>query len=241
MDVSTQEVSACIAVAAGALVLGSVFYKKFIAPNNFACNIQCDCGKVKLQIHVPFSSRFVPQTNCYCCCEDCVGFAKHVATKNDPPGQNFLENGFDAVHMVQFYTADVRLEQGGENIQLAEIQKGAPCYRYYAKCCNTPLCLTLRTSWMPICVVYRRLLKEAGKVYDPPKMVLFSDKLEESAKAKVPGNVKQYNGLPAAFLLPAICRLLWGLMAFKSSSNYLGNHVSSSPIECVREESKKDS
>ena len=135
MDPSWEEVLGVTAVGAAGYLLLRGIYTAYLSPKDFRARIQCACGNFVADLHVPFGSRIVTPTNCYCCCEDCVGFAEYVAAKKKPvPGQNMvISEKFPAVHMVQFYQCDVTVLEGMEQLQACRLHKTAQCYRYYTK------------------------------------------------------------------------------------------------------------
>mmetsp|Transcript_12607 Transcript_12607/g.15649 ORF Transcript_12607/g.15649 Transcript_12607/m.15649 type:complete len:239 (+) Transcript_12607:237-953(+) len=237
MDVSDLYDAVAITVAAStSYLLARVLYQKFIVPNDFRCKIQCNCGSVLADIHVPFTSRIVRQTNCLCCCDDCIGFAKYIAQKSNPRGQNMLEStDFEAVQMVQFYKSDVTLLEGLQNIKAVQMYKGAPCYRYYAKCCNTPLCLVPTASWAPIIVIYRKLLEKPGIVYDKPDYVLFTSFLPIGGEKHIPSHASVSENLSKSFFVRVLARIFCGVLSFKNSPSPLDG-VDHDKLEYVEKE-----
>ncbi|MCL6284760.1 DUF6151 family protein [Ruegeria sp. 2012CJ41-6] len=91
----------------------------------------CACGKLRGVVR-GVSPRNGARVDCYC--KDCQAFARHLGADHI-----LDENGGTAIY--QTLPARLELTKGVENLACLRLTpKGT--YRWYAKCCNTPLANT---------------------------------------------------------------------------------------------------
>jgi len=93
--------------------------------------IQCRCGQLQGELSAGNTMRFV------CYCRDCQAFAHalgHPAQVLDARG------GTDIIATVQ---QNLHFTQGAQSLACLSLS-GRGIYRWYASCCNTPICNTAR-------------------------------------------------------------------------------------------------
>ena len=90
--------------------------------------LRCRCGEVYGSV-TNISPRTVNRVVCYC--DDCQAFAHHLSRAD-------LLDAHGGTDIVQVAPASLRLPQGQHNIAGLRLTPNG-LFRWYAKCCNTPL------------------------------------------------------------------------------------------------------
>ena len=233
--VGTLELLSGLAVVAATGLSYFILFRRSADPDadkTYDLTLKCKCGKVKADIVVPPSSRYSKQTNLYCCCNDCVGFAKYVQSKRDDKSSEVLEKEFTSVHMVQFYKSDLKFTQGLDLIVPCKLRKGTHVYRYYSSCCNTPLLLQAVPQFFPYVVIYSNLLEPAN-IYERSNMVLFGSRLP--ADETIPEGMEVFPTIPLSFFRRVFGRIIYGRWYGKGNPNCL-SELDHTKLEIVHEE-----
>ena len=226
------EVMTGLAVVAATGLSYFILFRKSSDPDSaetYRLKLRCKCGKVEGDLVVHPSSRYSKQTNLYCCCHDCVGFAKHVQAKRDDKSSEVIESAFTSVHMVQFYKSDLNITKGLDLMVPCQTKKGSFIYRYYSSCCNTPLLLQPVSQFFPYVVIYSQLL-EPSDVYGKSNLVVFASRLPDNEK--IPDGMDIHPGLPFSFFRRVLGRLIYGRWYGKTSPNCLDG-IDHSKLEYV--------
>ena len=99
-------------------------------------SLACACGSFQAVIR-DASARTGNHAICYCV--DCQAFARHLGQ-----GARILDaSGGTQIYQAQPY--QVSIETGAENLAVLQLAKKG-LYRWYASCCNTPLCNTMGSA-----------------------------------------------------------------------------------------------
>lgn len=100
-------------------------------------NIQCHCGKVKGIIDSPSALRLV------CYCKDCRGYYNTLNTlaakMNLPEPTPAKLDAFGGADFTQIYPSEIKILEGGDQLETRKIRKKSPIHRTFANCCYTPL------------------------------------------------------------------------------------------------------
>lgn len=107
-------------------------------------NLGCQCGKVKgiaKNVTASSSNRVV------CYCDDCQAFANEIGA-----GDRVL-NEFGGTEVFQLAPARVQLTQGQDHIACLHLTE-KKTFRWYAACCNTPICNTVKPSFPMIGLIH---------------------------------------------------------------------------------------
>ena len=231
-DTLSIGVTTGLAVVAATGLSYFVLFRKSRDPDSeetYKVKLRCKCGKVEGDLVVPPSSRYAKQTNLYCCCHDCVGFAKHVRAKRDDKSSEVIESTFTSVQMVQFYKSDLNITKGLDLMVPCQVKKGSHIYRYYSSCCNTPLLLQPVSHFFPNIGVYGKLL-EPNDIYGKSNLVVFASRLPSTEH--IPEGMDVCPGIPFSFLLKVFGRIFCGRWYGKASPNCLDG-IDHSKLEYV--------
>ena len=102
---------------------------------NIQAELRCRCGEVRAVVRNP-SPKTVNRVICYC--DDCQAFAHRL-------GRSDLLDVHGGTDVVQVAPASLTFVQGHDKIEAVRLSpKGL--YRWYARCCNTPVGNTLTPS-----------------------------------------------------------------------------------------------
>ena len=106
--------------------------------------LQCACGKVRgktANLNPTSGTRLV------CCCRDCQSFAQYLQQ------QKTVLDQYGGTDIWQMPVSQLKITQGNEQIACVRLSaKGM--YRWYAKCCNTPIGNTLGSAGAFIGVIH---------------------------------------------------------------------------------------
>lgn len=101
--------------------------------------IACECGS--LSAHAEFyQSESNNRIVCYC--DDCQSYARHLGNAD-----NVLDNN-GGTDIIQLSPAHFKLATGQEHLSVLRLSPHG-LLRWYASCCNTPLCNTPANLGMP--------------------------------------------------------------------------------------------
>jgi hypothetical protein len=121
--------------------------------------LSCACGQVKGKT-ADVSAKSGTRINC--CCTDCQKFATYLEKEEQVLDQ------YGATDIFQIPMAHLLITQGHEHLACVRLsQKGL--YRWYAKCCNTPIGNTLNAKMPFVGIIHSfiddetDLLKELGE------------------------------------------------------------------------------
>lgn len=104
---------------------------------NEITELQCACGELQLELHGADAQN---GTHAICYCTDCQAFARSLGKADWLDEQG----GTD---LFQSQPHRVRITSGAERLGVLQLNKKG-LYRWYATCCDTPLCNTLGTPKM---------------------------------------------------------------------------------------------
>ena len=91
--------------------------------------LKCSCGNVQGKTEIVNSDS---GTRIVCCCDDCQQFAEHLGQ------QDTVLDQYGGTDIFQMPISHLKISTGNENIACVRLSsKGL--YRWYAKCCNTPI------------------------------------------------------------------------------------------------------
>lgn len=96
----------------------------------------CDCGKLRIRLAPVEGSR------CICYCRDCQAFLGHL-------GRSDLADAAGGTDLFQTTPDRVSIETGGEHLANLRLTDKGPL-RWYATCCNTPVCNTGASRALPL-------------------------------------------------------------------------------------------
>jgi len=137
--------------------------------------IQCECGKFRAEL-TQFPQNTPGRLMCYC--DDCQAFLSYIKRSD-------LLDASGGTEVIPAYTADIKIIAGKEVVQCVRLHfKGM--YRFFAKCCNTPITNTDPTR--PWAGIHRRMYT----VKDPTRL----DRELGPVKASIMG--KYAKGTPPA-------------------------------------------
>lgn len=136
----------------------------------------CDCGAVSGTV-----KEVAPARVCHliCYCADCRAFARHLgqASKLEPGGGSAL---------VQVAPSSIEIAQGVEHIACLRMSdKGL--YRWYARCCKTPIANTVGSPNIPLAGMWRHSF-DSVEAFGPVTTLGFT-------KMGLPGGPKRDKGL----------------------------------------------
>lgn len=98
--------------------------------------LACSCGTVS---GTTVNMNTKTGTRIMCCCSDCQSFARFLKQENS------VLDDYDATEIFQIPVSYVKITTGNEHIACMRLsEKGM--YRWYAKCCNTPIGNTMKAS-----------------------------------------------------------------------------------------------
>ncbi len=104
------------------------------------CTLSCQCGKLSAEIS-PVGTEKGNHLICYC--SDCRAYAKHLAQE----GRLLDEAGGTQIYQVM--ANQIKNLKGAEQLAFIQLTEDG-VYRWYAKCCNTPVANTLATPQFPL-------------------------------------------------------------------------------------------
>ncbi|MEM9581283.1 MAG: DUF6151 family protein, partial [Pseudomonadota bacterium] len=100
--------------------------------------IACSCGQLQIELQ---GANADTGTHAMCYCVDCQAFNRAL-------GRADIMDEQGGTDLYQSQPHRVNITQGAEHLAVLQLQKKG-LYRWYASCCNTPLCNTMGTPKMP--------------------------------------------------------------------------------------------
>ena len=98
--------------------------------------LACSCGTVR---GTTVNMNAKTGTRIMCCCNDCQSFAQFLKQ------ENIVLDDYGATEIFQIPVSYVKITTGNEHIACVRLsEKGM--YRWYAKCCNTPIGNTMKAG-----------------------------------------------------------------------------------------------
>jgi hypothetical protein len=171
--------------------------------------ISCRCGKVEGTL-AKASRRSVNRVICYCA--DCQRFSKIL-------GRDDLLDAAGGSDIVQVAAGRLAFQQGGENIRAIRLSPDGT-FRWYAKCCMTPLG-NIASHEKPAIGIHALAFRSQGQAADH----LFGPPIGgirgEHAVGPVPRSAR---GLPVRVTLSAVPKvLMWKLMKADRPNPFFGS------------------
>lgn len=172
-------------------------------------NVKCSCGKIQGKtdnVNSKTGSRIV------CCCRDCQSFSRYL----DQDETTLDEYG--GTEIFQMPVSYLEITDGNEHIACLRLSdKGL--YRWYAKCCNTPIGNTLGAGAPFIGLIHNFMDNINTREEDLGKSR--GHCLTKFAKKEVPQNIK---GSPLAILRSIAKFIAWKLQGLNKPSNFFDNN-----------------
>lgn len=118
--------------------------------------VHCRCGTLRgsLRYESPSAGFRV-----VCYCDDCQAFAHYLGDE----GPILDANG--GTDILQLSPARLRIEQGAEQLACVRVTPKGP-YRWYARCCRTPVGNTLATHRVPFLGLIHSCVDTGGRTRD---------------------------------------------------------------------------
>lgn len=167
--------------------------------------LQCECGELKGHVQVVPKSFF--HVHCLCC--DCQKLATHLGSE----ARVLDEHG--GSELFQTYPEYMQITEGQDQIACLRLsEKGL--YRWYTRCCNTPIANTM-TSWkMPFVGMSVKLMQFADEqekqaVLGPVSLKAFG----KYAKGDMPEDV--HATFPKSYMPKVLAFMLKGALMKKNT------------------------
>ena len=164
-------------------------------------SIQCKCGELQGTV-TGISSKNGYWVVCYC--DDCQAFAHFLGNS---------DRSLDAhggTDLFQMSPARLRITQGIEQLACVRLTRKGP-FRWYSKCCKTPVGNTPPTYQLPFIGLIHSSIATAKQPLDE---LLGSEQIRVMGKFAIPVNGE----LPDAhggFPLSHIARILWKILGWR--------------------------
>jgi len=157
-----------------------------------------------------------------CCCSDCQAFALYLEGLGRGNAEPILDQ-FGATDIFQMPVSKLSIETGLEQLACVRLtQKGM--YRWYAKCCNTPIGNTMGANMPFIGVVHNFMQHQTSRVDEIGKNRAYVQTHE--MKSKIP---KALKGSSSKAILRSIYKLLcWKVQGLHQPSVFF--NLDGSPI-----------
>jgi len=166
--------------------------------------LKCSCGKVKGKTqNISESSG----TRLMCCCDDCQSFAQYLKQESSVLDQ------YGGTDIFQMPISHVKITAGTEQISSIRLSdKGL--YRWYTKCCNTPIGNTMGPEAPFIGVIHNFIDNAASRDQELGKSKGHIQ--TKFAKQEVPVNLK---GSSFKIILRSLSKLIiWKIKGFNKPS-----------------------
>ncbi len=171
--------------------------------------LACDCGKVlgKTQSMTAESGNRLT-----CCCSDCQSFALYLDGLGRGNAEPILDQ-FGGTDIFQMPVSKLSIETGLEQLACVRLtQKGM--YRWYAKCCNTPIGNSMAANMPFIGVVHNFMQHQTSRVDEIGKNRAYVQTHE--MKSKIP---KVLKGSSSYAVVRSIVKILsWKLLGLNKPS-----------------------
>lgn len=107
------------------------------------CQLQCKCGNVQGQLH---DVRPATVTRAVCYCKFCQAYQTHLGNADT------ILDAQGGTDIIQISPRQIIITSGIDNVHCIKLtEKGA--FRFYAKCCNTPIANTAQNLNIPFAAV----------------------------------------------------------------------------------------
>lgn len=115
--------------------------------------VRCECGSFSAEadLHQKESNIHI-----VCYCDDCQSYSRHLGNAE----KILLANG--GTEIIQLSPAHFRLVKGKEHLGALRLSPNG-LLRFYATCCNTPICNAPANPSMPYLALFTRNLKKLKK------------------------------------------------------------------------------
>ena len=154
-----------------------------------ALTFSCGCGQLQGTVE---RSGALPGTHIACHCSDCRAGVLYFGKPDPAP---------EPVHIYQTTPDCITITQGAEQLAAMTLSKSGP-YRWYAKCCDTPMFNTLRRPTLAFSGVHLACVRNSDAV----------GKVQCESFIPKPGGGTKNRGLYGAAML-VICRLVAGRLS----------------------------
>ncbi|MGH1542457.1 MAG: DUF6151 family protein [Arenicella sp.] len=168
--------------------------------------LECSCGKVQGKTDNVVSSS---GTRIVCCCDDCQSFAQYLSQENSVLDQ------YGGTDIFQMPISKIEIIEGTEQVACVRLSaKGL--YRWYTKCCNTPIGNSMGAGVPFIGVIHNFMNNTSTRDDDLGKsrghiQVKFSRK-------EIPVNLQ---GSPFRVILRSLSKLIvWKIKGFNKPSAF---------------------
>ncbi|MBD1584642.1 DUF6151 family protein [Pseudoalteromonas sp. S16_S37] len=174
-------------------------------------SLSCQCKKTRAQVE-PISPKQANHLTCYC--SDCQKFAAALNRKEE------VLNQYAGTTIVQVPIAHFKFTEGKEHLACLRLtEKGL--YRWYAKCCNTPIGNTLNAGWPFIGIIHSfidddKLVEKAGKMKGSVHI--------KEATGKIPEQLLGPQGHTKLLLATLQKLALWKLQGKNKPSEFFDNN-----------------
>ena len=152
---------------------------------------RCACGAVEARI-AP-----VKGTRCICYCRDCQAFLAHL-------GRSEIADEVGGTDLFQTMPHQVTFLKGADRLAALKLSDKGPI-RWYASCCNTPVCNTGATRTVPLASFPVHFFSDPGAA--GPIIARVNRK---GARGRVAGEAGSLRWLIAAFIGRAALALITG-------------------------------
>lgn len=141
--------------------------------------LKCSCGKVTGKTSNINSGS---GTRITCCCYDCQSFARYLDQEDT------VLDEYGGTDIFQMPISNLKITKGEEHISCLRLStKGL--YRWYTKCCNTPIGNTMGPSMPFIGVIHNFMNHTSSRDQDLGKNRGYIE--TKNAKKKIPNNLSE--------------------------------------------------
>lgn len=155
--------------------------------------LKCSCGKVigkAKKVNRSSGTRII------CCCDDCQSFAEYLNQESSVLDQ------YGGTDIWQMPISNIQITEGIEQISSVRLSANG-LYRWYAKCCNTPIGNSMG-SGVPFIGVIRNFIDNAS-IRDEELGINRGHIQTKFAKRQVPADLK---GPPLRVILRSLSKLI---------------------------------
>lgn len=169
--------------------------------------LRCRCGAIRGSAQA-CNARSVLRLACYC--DDCQAFARAL-------GAESAMDAWGGTEVLQMTPSQFRIEQGQEHLGVLRL-KPKGLYRWYSRCCHTPIANTVNAS-LPFVSVVRSFVADAQDLDDAVGPVRF--RVMGQHALGPPAELNLAHGFPRRLLALMVPRMLWAKLTGKSRPNVL--------------------
>lgn len=172
--------------------------------------VKCSCGKIQ---GVTENVNSNSGTRVVCCCDDCQSFARYLDQE-----QNTL-NEYGGTDIFQMPISHLKITEGSEYIACIRL-KPKGLYRWYAKCCNTPIGNSLGAGGPFIGVIHNFMDNAMTRDEDLGKIRGYG--LTKFAKKEVP--LDQQSSIFRLILISVSKFMIWKLKGLNRPSAFFNEN-----------------